>query len=123
MEVDSSDPAQNELRGYLDALWRRKWWIVASVVVTVGLASLYGYRAAKVYATTSQIVVSDPAQSLVFGTGSSASSQNPDRYVADQLLIIRSQGVTSEVARAMGPRSRLIRAVTAQQVGKTDVVS
>lgn len=120
MEVDG-DPTENELRGYLDALWRRKWWVVASVLATVGLAVLYSLHTAKVYSAASQIAVSDPARSLVLGTGSA--TQDPDRYVATQLLIIQSQGVATDVGRQMGPRSRRIRSVSAQQVGKTDVVA
>ncbi|MCU1464284.1 MAG: capsular exopolysaccharide family [Actinomycetia bacterium] len=122
MEVDSQ-LTENELRGYLGVLRRRKWWIIASVLATVGLAVFYSFQATKVYAATAQITVVDPAQSLVSGTGSSGSSTNADRYIATQLQIIPSQQVAGEVGRRLGPRSRLIRSVSAKQIAKTDVVS
>lgn len=74
----------------LGAMWRYRWLVLASVVTAAALGLFYAGTRPAEYVATASLVVEDPRASSVF---QSLSDFRPERYVADQIEILRSAAV------------------------------
>lgn len=110
------------LSDYLDTL-RRRWWVVAAVIVLVSVASLgMSFASPAVYASKAQVLVQDPLKLSVFDV---ASTRNLDvtREIETQIEIVRSPVVQAAAMDALGDDARWVGRVTARRVGQTDIIA
>ncbi|MGH9052762.1 MAG: AAA family ATPase [Acidimicrobiia bacterium] len=76
------------------AMWRYRWLVLATVAVFAGLGLLYSANQARVYVANASLIVEDPRTSSPF----EQPSGQPQRYVADQVEILRSAAVAERAA-------------------------
>jgi polysaccharide biosynthesis transport protein len=102
-----SDPVREdfplELRQYLDILRRHKWFILEAVVLVGLAAGIMSNVRTPVYQATARVLLmpNDPTQQLNPLPGNGAFGNDPDRYVAGQMNIVRSEGVATEAAKSL----------------------
>lgn len=81
---------------------RRSWWVVLAFAIGFGLL---GFLSAELSATgrqaTATVVVEDPRTATVFAS-LEASSNQPERYVNDQVAIMASTTIADEAADQLG---------------------
>ena len=82
-----------DLRDYLRILWQGKWIVLATFLVSVGIAAFLSYRAPDVYRATAELVVEKP-QGLPFAY-SPPSGKEVEAWSRDRDLL-------TEVASASG---------------------
>ena len=104
------------LRTYVQVLRRRKWWVVATLVVVV--AGTLGYVATqhKQYTATAQLLVQPQNPGLTTG---SATQQITPTDVLTELQLVTSAPVTAAVTKKLGSAPN----VSATQVGQTNVIA
>ena len=88
-------------------MWRYRWLVLAFVWAAGGLGLLYARTQSPEYVATASVVVQDPRASSLF---ENPSVFRPERYVADQVEILRSTAVaerTSEIVQEQLPSSGL----------------
>jgi len=82
---------------------RRKWLIVACVLIAPSVAYYHAHKQHPVYSTTSQVLLTpqNPALSYAGITGSSNSnaSVDPVRYASTQIFLARSPAIAAQVAK------------------------
>jgi hypothetical protein len=79
----------------LAAMWRYRWLVLASVAGAAVLSLVYSGTRPTEYEATASLVVEDPRESGVF---QSLSGARPERYVADQVEILRSTVVAQRAS-------------------------
>lgn len=105
---------------YLDVVWRRKWIVVAVVVVFTVVAALISTSLTKVYATSSTLLVTQPKDSQTFDAVQAAQVQA--RTYAD---LLKSANVARLVARRLGgntTKDEIARVVSVETVPETQLV-
>lgn len=103
-----------DLRDYVAVLRRRKWPIIASVVVVVASAMLFSFLETPVYEGAARLLIE--ADQPVFGNGGSSA---PDAaFVQTQMQVIESQPVQALVRSSLGSAPK----VSTSMVGTTSVV-
>ena len=109
------------------AAWRYRWIVLISVVVLGGLGWWYAGQT-QAYSATAKLAVQDPRSSIVFDQ---ALRLDPERYVADQIEIIKSRAVAAEASRLLGEAATpinvdpetLLENATVASAPDTDLVS
>ena len=101
--TDSLKEAPLELRHYLDILRRHKWFVIEAVVVVSLAAGILSNLRMPVYQATARVLLTpnDPTQQLNPVTGNGAVGNDPDRYVAGQVNIVKSEGVAAEAVKSL----------------------
>jgi Mrp family chromosome partitioning ATPase/capsular polysaccharide biosynthesis protein len=96
-------PAREEavdLRQYIRPVWRRKWLILAMVVLLAGGTYAYYERKPKQYRATTQVFIkTSELTTSLFG---SEAATGDDRTTSNQATLLRSRAVAREVARRLG---------------------
>ncbi|HEV3362832.1 MAG TPA: Wzz/FepE/Etk N-terminal domain-containing protein [Acidimicrobiia bacterium] len=87
-----------ELRQYLDILRRHKWFILEAVVLVSLAAGILSNLRTPMYRATARVLLTpnDPTQQLNPVAGNGPVGNDPDRYVAGQINIAKSEGVAAE---------------------------
>lgn len=92
-----------ELRQYLDILRRHKWFVLEAVVLVGLAAGILSNLRTPVYRATARVLLTpnDPTQQLNPVPGNGALGNDPDRYVAGQINIVKSEGVATEAVKSL----------------------
>jgi capsular exopolysaccharide synthesis family protein len=116
--VDIQTPESSAL-DYLRILWRRRWLILAAMIVAASISLFVSSRATKIYASSSSILFSSQETTL-FNTGQFVI---PDQsQIATQVQIITSPQVAGAVARKLGADAAAVTSVTADPIASTRVL-
>lgn len=114
-----------ELRRYLTILKRQKWLIIQATVIVGLVAGVLSGMKTPTYRSTSQVLLrpNDSREQLNPGYSVEVFS-DPDRYVAAQMDIVRSENVAREAAKAIpGATADAVRGeVGVSQGGLSDVL-
>jgi succinoglycan biosynthesis transport protein ExoP len=116
-----------ELREYLEILKRRKWFITAVTVLMATLAAAFSTLRPSVYQASATVLLrpNDAAEQL-YPERAGARPADPNRNVAAQLDIVRSEAVVAAAAQTLqlAPAAvkRLQGEVSARQRQGTDVI-
>jgi polysaccharide biosynthesis transport protein len=110
-----------DLRSYLQLIWRRKWIILAIIVVATAGTYFISSRERKTYTATTSIYVqvADPAASLGQTTGGSLTPEN----LADIAQLMNAQSITNAVGRRLGMPIPAAGAVTITPSTDSDFVT
>lgn len=115
-----------ELRRSLEVFVRHKWQILLAMVVVGGTAAALSAVQSPLYEASTRVLLrpNDPAEQLYVDVASARALTDPDRYVAGQVNIIRSQEVLLEAAKAFPgrPPASLTTGLSVGQQGNSDVV-
>jgi Mrp family chromosome partitioning ATPase/capsular polysaccharide biosynthesis protein len=91
-----------DLRQYIRPVWRRKWLILAIVVVLAGGTYAYYERKPKQYRATTQVFIrASELETALFGSDAAIGD---DRTTSNQATLLQSRGVAREVARRLRRR-------------------
>lgn len=114
--VTSTHTGALEPRDYLHVVRRRKWTILACVIVVVGAALVFSFMQTPIYEASTRVLLR-PSVS-VFDTGSAQQSVNPV-LVQTEIQIIRGEQVRALVRERLGGDAPK---VSASAVGDTSVI-
>ncbi|MDQ4068245.1 MAG: Wzz/FepE/Etk N-terminal domain-containing protein [Actinomycetota bacterium] len=92
-----------ELRQYLEILRRHKWFVLEAVVLVGLTAGILSNLRTPVYRAAARVLLTpnDPTQQLNPLPGNGALGNDPDRYVAGQINIVKSEGVAAEAVKSL----------------------
>jgi Mrp family chromosome partitioning ATPase len=81
------------------SMWRYRWLVALIVAIFIALGLAFQAYVPSAFQATAEMVVEDPRASQLFNVGEIVSSaQNPQRYVADQVEILKSPRVAFQAA-------------------------
>ena len=120
MEVDAATSA-GDLGHTLSRIWRRKWWVVASVLAMVAVSAAQSARSDKIYAAAGLVRQSNPNSFLVFQV-QQAAVVDPGRASATQIELAQSAAVETAAHEQLGDSAGAIRSVNVSSVGDGDVL-
>jgi Mrp family chromosome partitioning ATPase/capsular polysaccharide biosynthesis protein len=131
MNEQHGQPETLDLRSYFRPIWRRKWIILAIVVVATGATYFISSRQHNSYAASTKVYVevANPTVNVATGSGSSGSIglegvPLTPTTIADVAQLITAQGVTNVVARRLGiSASSAEQSVTATPDATSDFVT
>ncbi|NNC92126.1 MAG: hypothetical protein HKN80_06505, partial [Acidimicrobiia bacterium] len=84
------------------SMWRYRWLVALIVAVFIALGLAFQAYVPSAFQATAEMVVEDPRASQLFNVGEIVSSaQNPQRYVADQVEILKSPRVAFQAANLL----------------------
>src|SRR5689334_14586782 len=89
---------QNELQSFAGMLDRRKWVIVASVIVTMALALVFTLRQPKVYSSSAIVSVAVPATGAASQTDQATAAASA---AGSQIVVVSSAGYRDAAARTI----------------------
>src|SRR4051812_1343218 len=93
----ASTPQDIDLREYILPVWKRKWIVLAIVVVVTGAVYAYSSTRPKQYtAATSVFVQTSPLDQALFNVTPSGTA---DRNTANQAQLLDSRNVADAVAK------------------------
>lgn len=120
MPDTTTDDREIDLRGYLAVLRRRKWVMVATTLLVVGLAVTASVLQTKTYKATAEVLLQPRASEQVFAPAQEQ-AQRSDRQaeVDTEIQVMKSRTVTSAAAEALGMPAHVSIAPKA----RTDVVA
>jgi succinoglycan biosynthesis transport protein ExoP len=104
-------------RDYGHVLWRRRWVIVLTIIVAVGVSVGYDVHTKRVYQATAQLQLTPQISGALQASGSVASTSSVD--VPTDVQILESSTVANAVKKTI-PNAP---AVSVAQVGTTNVVN
>lgn len=104
--------ATTDVRGYLGLLWRRRWWIIAPMLVIAVLALLNALRQDDRYRASAAMLLSTPPQ-----VGDRPLSDSADRQVSNKVQRLNNNNLRTEVQEVLGRAT----SVTATNNGEDDV--
>ena len=104
---------------YLRILWRRRWLILAAMVVAASISLCVSSRATPIYASSSRVLFAAQDTSLFQSGGYVA----PDpSQIATQEQVMTSPAVSGAVAQKLGDDAAAVTDVEAHGVGNTRVL-
>lgn len=118
MEEAPESGSQATLRDYLVVLERRKWTLLLTIVVVVGIAVARAATATPVYKSSATLLLQSRSSDAIFGGSAPFIST---RALQTEIQVIHSQAVDRLVKDRVGP-TRVPRA-RASAVGETDVIA
>ncbi|MDH3538477.1 MAG: AAA family ATPase [Acidimicrobiia bacterium] len=84
------------------SMWRYRWLVALIVAVFIALGLAFQAYVPAAYQADAEMVVEDPRSSQLFNVGEIVqAAQNPQRYVADQVEILKSPRVAFQAADLM----------------------
>jgi Mrp family chromosome partitioning ATPase len=84
------------------SMWRYRWLVALIVSIFIALGLVFQAYVPLAFQATAEMVVEDPRSSQLFNVGEIVSSgQNPQRYVADQVEILKSPRVAFQAANLL----------------------
>ena len=99
----TATPATLELRDYLRVLWRRKWIIIVSVVLCMGIALAMSLTRAPEYTTHADLLVERRLVDALFNPLERTDTPlNADRRRSNEIQVISSPRVRQQVQEALG---------------------
>jgi len=111
-----------DIRAYLRPIWRRKWILLAIVLVAAAATYVISSRQSPEYTATAQLYVqeADPTVNL----NSSAPVNPPStQQIADVAQLVSAQSVTNAVARQIGMPVKSAGTVTVSPSSDSDFVT
>jgi succinoglycan biosynthesis transport protein ExoP len=124
-EARSGD--QGSLRGYLDTIRERRWFVVLAVVLCTLAATVYAVTAPKVYEAHADMLVTPvPDSQTVLGLGLLRAGSDPTGDVATASLLIDNAEVAALVRanlRLPDSPQALLRQISVQPVASSSIVS
>ncbi len=91
-----------ELRDYLHVLWRRKWIILVTVVLCVGIALYMAMRQEPVYAASTRVLLEQRLVDTLFVPTEQRSAADADRRRNNELQVMGSPTVLEQVTEKLG---------------------
>jgi capsular exopolysaccharide synthesis family protein len=117
MNEQQNTPEELDIRSYFRPVWRRKWIILAIVVLAAGGTYFLSSRQQKSYVASTKVYleVANPLATLsATASGQSAGAAGVTaQTLADAAQLVTTQQVTREVARRLGMRVSSAGSVTA----------
>ena len=86
----------------LVALYRRRWLILATIVVFVSAAQVYNYNATPIYEARARLVIEQSTPQVVTFRPVEAEDQSRIEYYLTQLEILRSRALAREALEKLG---------------------
>jgi capsular exopolysaccharide synthesis family protein len=96
MKNDMSQLPDNDFRVYLGIIFRRKWTILASLLITVTIVSISQFKARHVYRATSQLLIEKEYTASPFQEGVAVDISGLD-YYQTQYKIMKSRSLAKIV--------------------------
>jgi receptor protein-tyrosine kinase len=93
-------PAYSPLRGYLDVLLRRKWYVLLAFVLAPAVAVAYSFTQPKRYEATAKVLLSRQNLSSALSGANADINQDPNRFAQTQVEIARVPALALRVLRA-----------------------
>jgi tyrosine-protein kinase len=93
-----TSPGTLDLRAFLGVLWRRKWSIIAIVVLTTGSAIFFSFQRTPVYSATAEVQVTPLTASQLLTTNPYWTLANME----NEIHVVQSAAVGALADRAMG---------------------
>ncbi|MEI8001224.1 MAG: polysaccharide biosynthesis tyrosine autokinase [Actinomycetes bacterium] len=120
-----SQPSTLELRDYLRVLRRRKWTIAVTTLVCVAVAGAMAFTRKPIYAASSNVLVQQRLVDNLFVPiaqqgGGAAANGGLDKNRANEIQIVTSPAVTSEVQKTL---AQVPADTTFNPVTGTDVIT
>jgi polysaccharide biosynthesis transport protein len=112
----------------LSVLWRRKFVVLATIIVAVGAAVALSERKPKQYSSSAQLLFRDPgfAQALFGNNLFSTGQQEPQRTTQTNIDVVTSLNVASEaknLLRTSEPVGSLLESVTVTPNNNADIAT
>lgn len=92
-----------ELKDYINVIWKRKWWVIASVVLVTAAALLFSFFLQDTsYQASSWVVIKEkPLESTVLEQTISELSSQPERSLQTQVELIKTKEMAGKVVDAL----------------------
>lgn len=114
-----------ELRAYRDILRRRRFLIVAAMLIAAGVAGIASSLKTPTYTASAEVLLrpGDPAEELYADRRAARAPIDADRYVAAQVDIVESKAVAQVAASEVkGRPEELLDQVSATPPGTKDII-
>lgn len=105
----------------LSVVWRRKWIIIATVVIIVGATEVVSHALTKIYSTSATLIIAQPGRAVTFDT-----AQANEEAARSYARILGSPNFASQVASQVGSgttRSSISSQVSIQAVPNTALMT
>lgn len=111
-----------DLHSYLRPVWRRKWIILAIVVVATAATYFISSRQPKTYVASTSLYLQSPDPTLDVAANGSPSPLSSEQ-IADVAQLVLAQPVTQAVAQQLGMPVASAGSVTATPAAGTDFIT
>lgn len=108
-----------KLLDYLRIIRRRRWIVVAAVLVSLAASIAFSARATRIYSAHAEVLLESSADESVFDREGSASDP---LLVETQVEVLKSRPVGIEARKRLGRAAAAIETVGVSQVGRTRVL-
>jgi capsular polysaccharide biosynthesis protein len=105
-EVSRKEDDDVRLTDVFLALYRRRWFILATIVVFISAAMAYNYNATPIYEARARLVIEQSTPQVVTFRPVEAEDQSKIEYYLTQLEILRSRALASEALEKLGVLSK-----------------
>ncbi len=92
-----------ELKDYINVIRKRKWWVIASILLVTGAALLYSFfLQGTLYQASSWVVIKEkPLESTVLEETISELSTQPERSLQTQVELLKTKEMAKKVVEAL----------------------
>lgn len=117
-----SERRELTLRDYARVVWRRKWIVIAALIMALGGSLAMSILQDPIYQAESQMLVQPRSSDAVFEQDQTLAVSNLERAIQTEIQVLEGQTVRNRVQLNLGLDS-LPPAASAHSVGSTDVVA
>jgi len=96
----ASNESSEESGGSLDllgAIWRRRWWVVVSLLTSLSAGALYYYNATPIYASVAQLYIAREGPKIITDSGQFVGSSTG--FLATQSQVMLSSAILANVVK------------------------
>jgi len=116
-----------ELKDYINVIWKRKWWVIASIVLVTAAALLFSFFLQEtVYQASSWVVVKEkPLESSVLQETISELSSQPERSLQTHVELIKTKEMAGKVAEALEldlTQQELMARISVEPLSNTNII-
>lgn len=119
----SNQPEELDLRSYVRPVWRRKWIVLAIVVVATAATYFIASRRPKEYTSSTDLYVQVADPTLNLGSSIGSPGIVTSQQLGDVAQLITAQSVTSAVSHAIGVPVAAAGSVTTTPSTTSDFVT
>lgn len=98
---EAPEPEVN-LMEYVLLVWSRRWVVLSVLVVTVALAAAWAFTRPRLYRSSCKVAITIPPQISSSQVDPALSYWNMDRYIRDQLEILKTVALAAKTSNRLG---------------------